>query len=276
MGLFGKWGQREEEVYNKILKNQFSADDIDVAFQPLKPFVYGPTTKRGYNDVMPELKVDMQNKNSEYLIIMADALLRSQGKTNILSAIFDFMEESQGLKKNEDGTFSGEPNGKGIDTIQFESTVKTGLTGVIDLHDSKIKGYRKAKNIDDSVSDEEVIKQIFTDAAYSGEGYNQDFVHEISFEYYSLQQEVPAHFKHEQQQGSQERILIFSDIPVVNQNGVENTLNVTRYVYDKELESYVKQNETLTIQQARDRYFDDIRKNIQDSIDEIVDRFGLD
>lgn len=276
MGLFGKWGKREEEVYQKILRNEFSADDIDVAFQPLKPFVYGPTTKNGYNDVMPTLKVDMQNKNSEYLLIIADALLRSQGKTNILSSLFDFMEESQGLTKDENGHWIGEPNGKGIDTIQFESTVKTGLTGAIDLSDKSVNKYRAEKNIDESVSNEQVIKAMLSEAAYSESSYNSDYVHEIPFENYAIQQEVPAHFRHEQQQGSQERILIFADIPLLNANGTPNEILVRRYSYDAQMKQFVPNSKSMTVEQAREKYFDNIRKNIEDDIQEITDKLQLD
>jgi len=117
MGLFGKWGQREEDVYQRILKNEFTVADLDVAFQPLKPFVYGFTSRQGYNDIMTTIKVGTQAKNSEYLLVMADALLRSGGKTNYLTAIFDFMEYTHGLTKDENGRLVGTPNTRGIDTV---------------------------------------------------------------------------------------------------------------------------------------------------------------
>jgi len=53
MGLFGKWGQRQEDAYQRIIHGEFSNQDLDIAFQPLKPFVFGFTKRNGYNDVMP-------------------------------------------------------------------------------------------------------------------------------------------------------------------------------------------------------------------------------
>jgi hypothetical protein len=66
--------------------------------QPLKPFVYSNTTKQSVGR-LGDLKVGMQNKNSEYLLLMMDAIL--QGEKNNgnptqskLAAIYQVMEES--------------------------------------------------------------------------------------------------------------------------------------------------------------------------------------
>jgi hypothetical protein len=47
--------------------------------QPLKPFVYSNTTKESVGR-LGKLKVGMQNKNSEYLLLMMDAII--QGEEN--------------------------------------------------------------------------------------------------------------------------------------------------------------------------------------------------
>jgi hypothetical protein len=49
----------------------------------------------------------------------------------------------------------------------------------------------------------EITKRILQNAIYnnskaSQSGYNTDYVQEISFDCYGLQQEVPSHFRHEQ------------------------------------------------------------------------------
>lgn len=256
MGLFGKWGQHEEEVYQRILKNDFTTADLDVAFQPLKPFVYGFTSRQGYNDIMTNIKVGTQAKNSEYLLVMADALLRSGGKTNYLTSIFDFMEYTQGLAKDENGRLVGIPNTKGIDTIQFESAIKTGLVNPIDISDEAIKKFRTDRGIADSVSDETVIKNMLYAATFKKDGsYNTDNVAEMDFNYYSIQQEVPQHFKGEQQQGSQQRILLFAgmnDSDMITINGQE-----------------------MSVQQAKKQYNDAIRQNIDDSVNQLIDRLKL-
>jgi hypothetical protein len=52
---------------------------MEVMMQPLKPFVYSNTTKDSVGR-LDKLKVGMQNKNSEYLLLMMDAII--QGEEN--------------------------------------------------------------------------------------------------------------------------------------------------------------------------------------------------
>ena len=125
MGIFGRWSPQNEEMYQKLLKGDFNIGDLDSAMQVIKPFVYSQISQDGHNPYIPNLKMGVQNKNSEFTLVIADALMRGQGIDNKLSALYDIMEESQGLVKDKNGNWSGTPNGKGIDTIQFESTVKT-------------------------------------------------------------------------------------------------------------------------------------------------------
>lgn len=250
MGIFGNWDQRMEDAYLKLTDREHHSDiDInqimDVLWQPLKPFVYTQIPKNGYNDVLPTLKVGMQNKNSEYVLIMADALLRRAGLPNTLSVIYDFMEESQ----HDD---NGNLNGEGIDTIQFESAVKVGLCGVIDLNGKS----------------EEEVRQALGKAYSRIEGgqitYNQDYVHEIPFKDYMIQQNVPSHFReHSQQQGSQNRVLIFADMldydPVT---GKENTLLIDGV--------------EVTVKKAKENYFKAIADNIEESKRRLIKELKLD
>ena len=193
MGMMGKWDSTMEEAYNKIKSGNWKGEDLDVVWQPLKPFVYSQIRKNTGANTMKEIKVSVQNKNSEYLLLMADALLRGDQSKNKLLAIYDFMEES--------AYTNGKYNARGIDTIQFDTAVKAGLMGVIDIN-----------NID-NVED---IKQALKNAVYSDDtmsGYDNEFVHEIPYEDYSIQQEVPAHLMDNQQLfGTQLRILSISDI----------------------------------------------------------------
>jgi hypothetical protein len=97
--MFGKWSRSAEAVYHKLKKGEYvSMSDIHTAFQPLKPFVYSQIAKSsGVKDApMSKLKVGIQNKNSEYLLIMAEALIQNEdtGKPNLLRAINEFMEET--------------------------------------------------------------------------------------------------------------------------------------------------------------------------------------
>jgi hypothetical protein len=78
---------------------------------------------------------------------MADALTRNEdtGIPNILRAIYDVMEESHKVK-NENGRYIAATDG--IDDIQFESTVKAGLYGRINLKQFSTdpQGEANAKN----------------------------------------------------------------------------------------------------------------------------------
>lgn len=249
MGLFGNWDARMEDAYLKLTDREHHQNIdlnnlLNVLWQPLKPFVYTQIPKNGYNSVLPTLKVGMQNKNSEYVLIMADALLRRAGLPNTLSIIYDFMEQSQHDER-------GNLNGEGIDTIQFESAVKAGLCGVIDLNGNTEEEIREQLSKVYKVENGKIV-------------YNQDYVHEIPFTDYMIQQNVPSHFEgHRQPQGSQNRVLIFADMldydPVT---GKENTL--------------VIDGKEVTVKKAKEDYFKAIADNIEDSKQELIKKFKLD
>lgn len=250
MHIFGKWDQAQEDLYNKIVKGDGTITDLEILWQPLKPFVYSQISKSSPG-LYDKIKVGVQNKNSEYLLIMADAILRGNQRPNRLSAIFDVMEESSHTE--------GQINDHGIDTVQFESTVKAGLTGIININDDAFVDLSSV-TVDD-------IKKVITDKIYTTDEqgnqiYNEAYVHSIPFEDYAMQQEVPAHFKGEQQQGSQDRILGLSDTPNTLPDGTPAYLEVN--------------GERITVEEAKKRYFKAISDNIEDSTAEIIRRFKLD
>lgn len=235
MGMMGKWSLEMEEAYNKILSGDWNGEDLNVVWQPLKPFVYSQIRKSSGVSTMSELKVAVQNKNSEYLLIMADAILRGNKNENKLSAIYDFMEES--------AYTNGAYNGKGIDTVQFESAVKSGLMGVIDIN---------------KLSTVSEIKDALREAVYVNDEYDNQRVHEIAFEDYGIQQEVPAHLvDNEQLMGSQFRILSVSDI----------SGDATFKIH--------KDTDTITAKQLVDEYQNLISQNIRKSFDKLIKDFNL-
>lgn len=254
--LFGKWSKDAETVYNKLKNGEkVNYSDLQVAFQPLKPFVYSQLTKNsgvtnpaGQEGIMETLKTPVQYKNSEYLLIMADALLRGEetGRPNILRAISEVMEESH---FEEDGkTYRT----KGIDTIQFESTTKSGLSGAINLNDllNNPKG--------------ETIAKARLEAAIYNEDrtYNLDTVDEAAMEDYCLQQEVPEHFKdHSQVHGSQLRYIIISELESLDAKG--------------EAVKYNLDGKEVTAEEFKAEYEKTIAENIQQSINDLADELSL-
>lgn len=218
MGMMGKWSDEMEEAYNRIKRGDFNINDLGVVWQPLKPFVYSQIRKPSGSNALSELKVPVQNKNSEYLLLLADALMRGGKKQSKLAAIFDFMEESayDGRKTKynpktnsyeviEEGSY----NGIGVDTVQFISAVNSGAMGAVNINNAET--YEEIKNI---LNSSVYFNEDRTPSSdNNNDRYNTNYVHTIPFEDYGIQQEVPAHLEdHEQLMGSQMRILSISDI----------------------------------------------------------------
>lgn len=212
MGMSGKWDDSMEEAYDRIKKGNFNVNDLGVVWQPLKPFVYSQITKESGAESMVNLKVPVQNKNSEYLLILADAITRGGNKVNRLTAIFDFMEDSAydgRISENGKVIKEGTYNGIGIDTVQFESSVKSGKMGVIDIND--LESYEDIKSVLNEATYFDSSKMEVEENGM--DRYNDQYIHTIPFEDYGIQQEVPAHLiDHNQLMGSQMRILSISDI----------------------------------------------------------------
>ena len=265
MHWFGKWDKQQEEAYKRVISGDFTEDDLDVLWQPLKPFAYGQVTKHSGSEAMPLIKMGVQNKDSEYLLLMADALMRSEKVDSKLSAIYDVMEMSQGDWVGEGENRKFVQNGKGIDTFMFESAVKTGLTGVIDLNGD--------------MSPEQIRRRLWTSntAILRGSnesGYNEVYVHDFSAENYTIQQEIPAHFKGEQQMGSQARIHAIADLADYDKSGKENTIVINTKKVD-EKGNYVTVPEEITVKEFKKRYQQAIVENIELSFEELSKELGL-
>lgn len=254
--LFGKWSRQSEEIYNKLKSNNYTHSDLKTAFQPLKPFVYGqiekPSIDNARSDIarpLSRLKVPVQFKNSEYLLILADAILQGEetGKPNLLRAIYEVMEES--AEKNP---------GRGIDTIQFESTCKSGLMAPINI-----------KQFYNSKGGETMAKLTLEQAIYNTDGsYNTGtYVYEVPFENYAIQQEVPEHFKdHYQAHGSQIRYIIPTDLETEDSEGNPVTYNY----FDRGVEK------KLSAEEFKEEYEQNISENIESSLQELSEQLGLD
>ena len=271
MFIFGKWSKEAENIYQKLLTGNYNYHDLQVAFQPLKPFVYSQIEKPTYLEKGPlkSLKMPVQNKNSEYLLIMADAILQGEntGQPNLLRAIYEVMEESAKASPT-----------KGIDTVQFESTVKSGLMGRNDINRVleggkwneliEVKDPNTGKTVKRTRGEAAAKAYLQNNLYIKNEqgkviGYNPTFVHEIPFEDYCIQQEVPEHFKdHDQQHGSQIRMITPSDLLSVDTYGNPVTYKV--------------EGRELSAKEFREEYEQTIADNIQQSINELVKELHLD
>lgn len=256
--IFGKWSRHAEDIYQKMLKGEYTYTDLETAFQPLKPFVYSKLTKdMGVaNAPIHSMQVPFQAKNAEYLLIMADAILKGEklSRPNLLRAVYRVMEDSERLMPT-----------KGIDTVQFESSIKSGLQGKMNIYQ-----FMDMEGGEDAAYTF-MMNQIFkeeTNAAGERVYKNYDtntFVHETSFEDYCLQQEVPEHFKeHSQAHGSQIRMITPSDLDLFTID--ENGQQVDNFYEWTEPDGTHKK---LKADEFRKEYEQTIADNIEESIDSL-------
>lgn len=257
--IFGRWSKQAEDIYQKLQKGEYNYTDLETAFQPLKPFVYSKLTKdMGVaNAPIHSMEVPFQAKNAEYLLIMADAILKGEklSRPNLLRAVYRVMEDSEKLNPT-----------KGIDTVQFESAIKSGLQGKMNIFQFRdMEGGEEAAYT-------YMMNQIFkeeTDA--TGErvyrNYNTDtFVHEAPYEDYCLQQEVPEHFKeHSQAHGSQIRMITPSDLDLYTTD--ENGNQIDNYYEWTEPDGTHRK---VKADEFRKEYERTIADNIEESINNLA------
>lgn len=257
--IFGRWSKQAEDIYQKLQKGEYNYTDLETAFQPLKPFVYSKLTKNMgvANAPIHSMEVPFQAKNAEYLLIMADAILKGEklSRPNLLRAVYRVMEDSEKLNPT-----------KGIDTVQFESAIKSGLQGKMNIFQFRdMEGGEEAAYT-------YMMNQIFkeeTDA--TGErvyrNYNTEtFVHEASYEDYCLQQEVPEHFKeHSQAHGSQIRMITPSDLDIYTTD--ENGNQVDNYYEWTEPDGTHRR---VKADEFRKEYEKTVADNIEESINNLA------
>lgn len=257
--IFGRWSKQAEDIYQKLQKGEYNYTDLETTFQPLKPFVYSKLTKdMGVaNAPIHSMEVPFQAKNAEYLLIMADAILKGEklSRPNLLRAVYRVMEDSEKLNPT-----------KGIDTVQFESAIKSGLQGKMNIFQFRdMEGGEEAAYT-------YMMNQIFKEeTGATGErvyrNYNTDtFVHEASYEDYCLQQEVPEHFKeHSQAHGSQIRMITPSDLDLYTTD--ENGNQIDNYYEWTEPDGTHRK---VKADEFRKEYERTIADNIEESINNLA------
>lgn len=161
--MAGQWNGQLEQAYNHFQEGTWDIADFSVLFQTIKPYLYTQVVKDSGVDG-EKIKVSMQNKNSEFLLLAMYNLMSGElGKSGRLKAINKFMEDHN------------------IDVVQFESTVKVGKQGVIDLS---------------GLTTEAEVTKVLEDATGIGHGgglENKDVVHTVSYEDYGVQTGTPEH-----------------------------------------------------------------------------------
>lgn len=176
LDMQGQWNDDMERAYNNLQSGTWNAEDFNIIWQTKKPFVYSQIGKE------TGIKVPVQHKNSEFLLLAVNKPIGGVlGKSDKLRAINEFMEENN------------------IDVVQFESAVKVGKQGVIDLN---------------SVHSFNETKEYLKNATIKNGIENPNVVHKISYEHYGIQTLTPEHSTDATQSvGTQIRKLIAADMP---------------------------------------------------------------
>lgn len=235
----------------KIENGEFSLENYDLCLQAFKPFVYSQIEHPNDTQALGKYLCPTQIKNSEALIYLGMSILKgfkTKGfidSSHILAGIMEVVEESHWTK---DGNYRND----GIDTIAFHSAVKNGDYAEIDLNDCKDKAAVVSR-----------LKQCLYGHPTKGSRYDQKFVKEYPFLEWGKQQEVPGHMQdHEQGEGSQNRVIVVSDLPE------DFELKVGNKIYKSDKKSSAKAK-------LLKRYFDLIAEEMEDGVYSVREELQL-
>lgn len=180
--MAGRWTDEMEEALHRLEAGNWTMADFNIIWQALKPFMYSQTGKPSKVEGWGDIKVPIQYKNSEFLLLaMYSTITGPISESNKLKAINDFMVEND------------------IDVVMFESAVKAGNQAPVDL--SKVEDYKGVKDLLNSTIRNE------------DGSINREVIHEFDYEDYGIQVETPEHMIDKYQLfGTQIRKLITSDI----------------------------------------------------------------
>ena len=114
LDMMGAWTPEMQDSMDRFTRGEWDMADFNTVWQTIKPFVFTQIEKPdGLGGV---IKVPHQNKNSEFLLLAMHSMVASStGQSPKMRAINRFMEDNS------------------IDVAQFESAVKAGKQGCIDI-----------------------------------------------------------------------------------------------------------------------------------------------
>lgn len=120
LDMMGAWTPEMQQAMDRFDNGEWDMADFNVIWQTIKPFVFTQIEKP--DGLGGSIKVPHQNKNSEFLLLsMYQMVAGSMNRSPKLKALNRFMEDKE------------------IDVIQFESAVKVGKQGTIDISYSEPK-----------------------------------------------------------------------------------------------------------------------------------------
>lgn len=167
--MAGDWNQQLEDSYNKLMNGEVDYSNMTSVFQILKPFLYTMQKRLSHIDGHTDILCPVQKKDSESpLFAIIDMLNRNSGtaqqradyKNSKLGILNDF------LIKND------------IDTISFNSTIKVGISGALDLKDVPV---------------ENLQQELESNVLVNG-SFNKNFVLTASYNDWGIQMPTPEHY----------------------------------------------------------------------------------
>lgn len=199
LGMSGGWDIPQERAYQRFKQGVWDMNDFNTIWQTLKPFVYSQGPVESHTE-HGQIKMPVQHKNSEFLLLAGYQMIASSLKNSRLSKLQKFMEDNN------------------IDVVMFESAVKEGTQGVINIdvdEQKKIDG----KNFDDTfkekmkeaqsgkikysevnkaiepflIQDSDIYDVLNTKTGIAQNNENPEVVHTIPFKNYMLQTPTPEH-----------------------------------------------------------------------------------
>ena len=239
MVMAGRWNKKLERSYQRLKNNTFDFDDFNSIFNTIKPFCYSQRsvasqvvyTNESTNETVEygNLKVPIQIKDSEVVLLaMYSTLVSPLNKSEKLVGLNKFMDDND------------------IDIVVFESGVKAGGQGIIDINNVE-NTYEALKNT------------VLT----NGEK-NPFYIHNISTEDFGIQVETPDHLVDvEQLIGSQIKKLIQGDIDV---NNIGVTFRLNEGIKDRE--------KTMNKQEMLSHINKLLSSNIIDSFEDLREEFS--
>ena len=239
MVMAGRWNKKLERSYQRLKNGTFDFDDFNSIFNTIKPFCYSQRpvasqvvyTNESTNETVEygNLKVPIQIKDSEVVLLaMYSTLVSPLNNSEKLVGLNKFMDDND------------------IDIVVFESGVKVGGQGIIDINNVK-NTYEALQNT------------VLT----NGEK-NPFYIHNISTEDFGIQVETPDHLVDvEQLIGSQIKKLIQGDIDV---NNIGVTFRLNEGVKDRE--------KTMNKQEMLSHINKLLSSNIIDSFENLREEFS--
>ena len=192
------WTKEAENAYQNIISGKYTMDDFLVLQRQFKPFFNAPITITRNGE---KIRVPFQIKNSEQLMVAAFAEVGMK-----------YSKKYQNLQKYMES--------RGIDSVVYESCVKVGLAGTVNLDDFVDKNGNELSSEAFDKKMDEIVGAKQKDGEYS---FNDSYIYNVDLERFGDQTATSDHLTDRKQaQGTQQKKLVFMDIPSTAKFNLQN------------------------------------------------------